>query len=67
MSNLKPHEKVIFASIPLVRAFVNEPAAIVYECQNPDTSGVDLTFATAWPLTRDAAAREGMRMSESDH
>jgi hypothetical protein len=37
--------EIIFAGAPLVLTFVNVIAATPYECQNGDTSGVDLTFA----------------------
>src|SRR5579864_5181558 len=38
MSNPKPHSKQMFGGVPLVLTFVNEPAAIRYECQNSDTN-----------------------------
>ena len=38
MSNPKPHCNLIFASVPLVLTFVNEPSAAGYECQNRNTS-----------------------------
>ena len=39
MSNPKPPCKQIFASVPLVPAFVNEQAARRYECQDQDNGG----------------------------
>src|SRR5579863_5199615 len=36
MSNPKPHQNLILASVPLVLTFVNQFAAISYECQNRD-------------------------------
>ena len=38
-------EKSGFASVPLVLTFVNEPAAVGYECQNRDTSGSSASHA----------------------
>jgi hypothetical protein len=35
---LNSDKNLIFASVPLVPTFVNEPAAEWYECQNQDTS-----------------------------
>jgi hypothetical protein len=49
MSNPKPHWNPIFAGVPLVLTFVTAPATIQYECQNQDTSAVDLTFALLSP------------------
>src|SRR5262249_10321724 len=43
MSNPKPHWNPTFAGVPLVLTFVNELAAIGYECQNRDTSGAEGT------------------------
>jgi hypothetical protein len=49
MSNPKPHWNLIFAGVPLVLTFVNALATTQYECQNRETSAVDLTFASLSP------------------
>ena len=48
MSNPKPHQKLIFASVPLVLTFVNGPAAMSYECQNRDASACSCKAALSF-------------------
>ena len=52
MSNLKLHENSIFASVPLVLTFVNEPAATGYECQNRDTRTYLDMYAKRPPMNK---------------
>src|SRR6516225_12370163 len=47
----KPHCKTIFAGVPSVLPFVQALAATRYECQDRDTSAVNLTFAPVLPRT----------------